>query len=110
MAQDIIAFPRPTLLLEIHAHAGTDTELCLGNRIPMFGTLLDKLVSVFSKNLVIGSMPLFAFLYLNSLMTYRISYHFQRWIQRNYFSQNPARQALISFALLLLIVIVSYVL
>jgi len=76
----------------------------------MFGTLLDKLTSLFSKNFAVASIPLFAFLLLNGLMAFRVSYRFQQWTQNNYLSQDPARQALLSFGFLLLIVTVSYVL
>jgi len=76
----------------------------------MFGTLLDKLQSLFSKNFVIGSIPLFAFLFLHGLMAYRVSYYFQGWVRTYFLSQDIFRQAVLSFALLLATVIVSYVL
>jgi hypothetical protein len=76
----------------------------------MLGTLLDKLQSLFSKNLVIGSIPLFAFLLANSLMAYRVSYHFQVWVKTYFFSQDSTRQALLSFVILLIVIILSYVL
>jgi hypothetical protein len=76
----------------------------------MLGTLLDKLVSLLSKNLIIGSIPLFAFLFFNGLMLYRVSYHFQQWTARYFFSQDLVRQALLSFAFLIVIVILTYVL
>jgi hypothetical protein len=75
----------------------------------MLGTLLDKLQSFFSKNVVIGSIPLFAFLFLNALMVYRVSYHFQQWVKLYFFSQDTTRQAVLSFALLLLVTVISYV-
>jgi hypothetical protein len=74
----------------------------------MLGTLLDKLQSLFSKNAVIGSIPLFAFLFANSLMTYRVSYWFQVWVKKYFFSQDSTRLALLSFTLLLIVVILSY--
>ena len=76
----------------------------------MLGTLLDRLQSLFSKNVLIGSIPLFGFLFANSLMAYRVSYHFQRWVKNYFLSQDATRQALLSFSLLLIVVIVSYVL
>ncbi len=76
----------------------------------MLGTLLDKLQSLFSKNFVISSIPLFAFLLFNGLMSYRVSYYFQQWIEKYFLSQDPTRQALLAFGTLLLVVIVSYVL
>jgi hypothetical protein len=76
----------------------------------MLGTLLDKLQSLFSKNFVIGSIPLFTFLLLHGLMAYRVSYYFQRWVELYFFSQSPTRQAVLSFAFILVAIIVSYVL
>ena len=76
----------------------------------MLGTLLDKLQSLFSKNFVIGSIPLFAFFFLHGLMAYRVSYYFQVWVRSYFFSQAPSRQAMLSFALLLIVIIISYVL
>ena len=76
----------------------------------MLGTLLDKLQSLFSKNFVIGSIPLFAFLFLQSLMAYRVSYYFQGWVRSYFLSKDTFLQAMLSFALLLMVVIVSYVL
>jgi len=75
----------------------------------MLGTLLDKLQSLFSKNFVIASIPLFAFLFLNGLMAYHVSYYFQGWVHSYFLSQDTLRQSVLSFALLLAIVIVSYV-
>jgi hypothetical protein len=76
----------------------------------MLGTLLDKLQSLFSKNFVIGSIPLYAFLFLHGLMAYRVSYYFQGWVRSYFLSQDTFRQAVLSFALLLIAVVVSYVL
>ena len=76
----------------------------------MLGTLLDKLQSLFSKNFVIGSIPLFAFLFLHGLMAYRVSYYFQRWVQYYFLSQDATRQAVLSFVFLLAAIIISYVL
>src|SRR5579859_6398619 len=76
----------------------------------MLGTLLDKLQSLFTKNFVIGSIPLFAFLLANGLLAYRVSYYFQRWVQAYFLSQNAVRQAVLSFAFLLVAVVLSYVL
>jgi len=76
----------------------------------MLGTLLDKLQSLFSKNVFIGSIPLFAFLFANSLMTYRVSSRFQKWSNHYFLSQDATRQALLSFSLLLIVLILSYVL
>jgi hypothetical protein len=75
----------------------------------MLGTLLDKLQSLFSKNFVIGSIPLFAFLLLHALMAYRVSYYFQRWVDLYFFSQVATRQAVLTFAFFLVAIIVSYV-
>jgi hypothetical protein len=75
----------------------------------MLGTLLDKLQSLFSRNFAIGSIPLLAFLFLNGLMAFRVSYYFQRWVQAYFLSKDLSRQAVISFALLVMVVIVSYV-
>jgi hypothetical protein len=76
----------------------------------MLGTLLDKLQSLFSKNVFISSIPLFAFLFANSLMTYRVSYRFQKWTNHDFLSQDATHQALLCFSLLLIVLIVSYVL
>src|SRR5258708_7317581 len=75
----------------------------------MLGTLLDKLQSFFSKNVLIGSIPLFAFLFLHAVMVYRVSCHFQQWVKLYFFSQDIARQGVLAFALLLLVAVVSYV-
>lgn len=76
----------------------------------MLGTLLDKLQSLFSKNVFIGSIPLFAFLFANGLMIYRVSKRFQTWVSHDFLSQGAMQQALLSFSLLLSVLILSYVL
>jgi hypothetical protein len=74
----------------------------------VLGELLDKLGSFFSKTFVVGSIPLAAFLFLNGLMAYRVSYRFQTWTHW-YASAPAATDALVSFALFLAVAILSYV-
>lgn len=74
----------------------------------MLGTLLEKLQSLFSKSFAVGSIPLLAFLVLHSLMAYRVSAHVQKWFSY-YLSLDTAHVAELSFLLLLLVVILSYV-
>lgn len=74
----------------------------------MLGTLLDKLESLFSKGFVVSSMPLLAFLFLNCLMAYRVSYHFQKWVGL-FFALDATHVAVVSFGLLLIVVILSFV-
>lgn len=75
----------------------------------MLGTLLDKLESLFSKNFVVASIPLLVFLFMHGLMAYRAFYNVQQWVNR-YFLLDTAHVAVLSVALLLVVVVVSYVL
>ncbi len=75
----------------------------------MLGTLLDKLESLFSKSFVVGSIPLLAFLFFNALMLYVVSESMQKWI-RWYYTLDATRLAVVSFAFLLAVITLSYVL
>lgn len=74
----------------------------------MLGTLLDKLESLFSKTFVVGTIPLLTFLLLNGAMLYLVSATFQNWI-KIYFALDAAHIAVLSFALLMSLVVLSYV-
>jgi hypothetical protein len=74
----------------------------------MLGTLLDKLESLFSKAFVVGTIPLLTFLLLNGAMLYVVSATFQNWI-RDYLALDTARIAILSFALLMAVIVLSYV-
>jgi hypothetical protein len=75
----------------------------------MFGTLLDKLQSIFSKSLVIGSIPLLAFLVLHGLVIYHISDAFRARVQW-YFGLGTGKTAELTMVLLLGVAVISYVL
>jgi hypothetical protein len=74
----------------------------------MLGTLLDKLESLFSKTFVVGTIPLLAFLVLNASLLYLVSAPFQSWI-KVFFALDAARLAVVSFAVLMALVVLSYV-
>jgi hypothetical protein len=74
----------------------------------MLGTLLDKLESLFSKTFVVGTIPLLGFLVLNGALLYIVSFTFQNWIKA-YFALDTAHIAVLSFALLMALVVLSYV-
>jgi hypothetical protein len=75
----------------------------------MLGALLDKLGSLFSKAFVLGSIPLLAFLFLHGLMVYRVSYRFQKFVTSYLFGADTARTAVIAFAMLLVVAMLTYV-
>src|ERR1700677_3144768 len=75
----------------------------------MFGTLLDKLGSIFSKSLVIGSIPLLAFLVLHGLVVYHISNAFRSRVQW-YFGLGTGKTAELTMVLFLGVAVISYVL
>jgi hypothetical protein len=75
----------------------------------MFGTLLDKLQSIFSKNLAIASIPLLAFVVLHGLVVYHISEAFRANVQW-YFGLGTGKTAELTMVLLLGVAVISYVL
>lgn len=75
----------------------------------MFGTLLDKLGSIFSKSLVIGSIPLLSFLALHGLVIYHISEGFRSRVQW-YLGLSAGKAAELAMVVCLGVAVVSYVL
>jgi hypothetical protein len=75
----------------------------------MFGTLLDKLGSIFSKSLVIGSIPLLSFLVLHGLVIYHISEGFRSRVQW-YLGLSTGKAAELAMVVCLGVAVVSYVL
>jgi hypothetical protein len=75
----------------------------------MFGTLLDKLGSIFSKSLVIGSVPLLTFVVLHGLVVYHISESFRNRLQW-YFGLSAAKTAELAMIICLGVAVISYVL
>jgi len=75
----------------------------------MFGTLLDKLQSIFSKSLLIGSIPLLLFLVLHGLVVFHISRTFRRTLEW-YFGLSTGKSAELAMVVFLGIATVSYVL